>query len=238
MYNEDIIKEFISKISITEDNVNDNSDILENAIKYIRDAFGIFSVAIRVKEDNDFPYYSTLGFSEEFIKIENHLCCKDSNTLECVCGAILDKKVASREWFTNKGSFWTNSVSDLLTTIENDNTSILGIETKMRGSCAKMGYQSMAIIPIPDGNRNIGLLQLNDFNKNKFTTDKIETLEIMAESLGCILGLYEDRRSSKKNRKETARQNLKKFLIEFQSTIKDIRVKNENKENKESKESL
>ena len=212
MINENIIKEFILKTSLTEENKN----VIENAVKYIRDVFNIFSVAIRIKEGNDFPYYSTIGFSDEFIKIENLLCCK-KNKPECICGSILTKTYKEKEWFTEKGSFWTNSVTDLLLTTENGIN--LGITSKIRGSCFKTGYESIAIIPIVDRDKNIGLIQLNDFQKGKFTLDKIETLETMSESLGCSIGVLDDGILAKLRKKEL----LKKSIISFQNDINEIK---------------
>ena len=216
MNNENIVKEFILKTSITEENNN----IIENAVKYIRDTFDIFSVAIRVKEGNDFPYYSTIGFSDEFIKIENMLCCKN-NKPECICGSVLTKVYKEKEWFTKKGSFWTNSITDLLSITNNGDGNNLGILAKIRGTCFRTGYESMAIIPIVDRNINIGLIQLNDFIKGKLSLDKIETIEIMAESLGCSIGVLDDGILAKLRKKAL----LKKSIIDFQNDIKEIKLR-------------
>jgi hypothetical protein len=221
---EEILKDFSIKISLTDD----NSNIVENAVKFIRDTFDIFSVAIRVKEGNDFPYYSTIGFSEEFIKVENSLCCKHRcGKLECICGSILEKNYKIKPWFTKNGSFWTNSISDLISGKENINV-FLGIDADLRGECAKTGYESVAIIPISDGIKNIGLLQLNDFRKNKFNQDEIETLEAMAEALGCVLGLLENDREFIRNREKMKRDKLKNLLDSFQQNISSLKEKYQN----------
>jgi PAS domain S-box-containing protein len=82
-------------------------------------------------------------------------------------------------FFTEKGSFWTNSTTELLgSTTEEDR------QTRTRNRCNGEGYESVALIPLRGSDHIIGLLQLNDSQKNKFTHDMVIFLEKIGASIG------------------------------------------------------
>ena len=41
-------------------------------------------------------------------------------------------------------------------------------QSRTRNRCNGMGYESVALIPLRSGDKNLGLLQLNDKRKNMF----------------------------------------------------------------------
>ncbi len=82
-------------------------------------------------------------------------------------------------FFTEGGSFWTNSTTRLLaTTTEKDR----GARTRNR--CNTQGYESVALIPLSSGQENIGLLQLNDSRPNMFRLEMIHNFEKIGISIG------------------------------------------------------
>ena len=164
--------------------------ILNEIVEIIMDYTGIDAVGIRLQEGDDYPYYVFEGFPDDHILMENSLCAYDSEgqpyrdevgrpILECMCGNILQGRFdPSKPFFSEGGSFWTNSTQDLLTT-----TTAEDLLTKTRNICQLEGYRSVALIPIRYSYETIGLLQLND----RFTPSKIRFMEELAESIGAVL---------------------------------------------------
>ena len=59
--------------------------------------------------------------------------------------------------------------------------------THTRNHCSGEGYESVALIPLKVGDNTIGLLQINDTRRNRFTLDLITYYEGLAESMGIAL---------------------------------------------------
>ncbi len=152
------------------------------------------SVGIRLENNGDYPYYVYEGFPDFFILKENSICAKDddgnfildengSPFLECICGDVLRGKFDSTlPYFTNKGSFWTNSTTRLLGTTTDKET-----RGRIRNMCHNCGYESVALIPIQAGNRTVGLIQINDPRENMFTLEMIENCELIADRAGAVV---------------------------------------------------
>jgi PAS domain S-box-containing protein len=149
-----------------------------------RDDFNIEAVGIRLKEGYDFPYFVTIGFPEKFIMLENKLCSYNNDRtpirdnsgnplLDCMCGNVLCGRFdPGKSFFSENGSYWTNSTTELLaTTTERDRL------TRTRNRCNSEGYESVAIIPLKFSGVPMGLLQLNDHSRNRFTAEFINFSE-------------------------------------------------------------
>ena len=149
---------------------------------------------IRLNNGGDYPYYVHAGFPEFFILRENSLCAKDEKgnpisdqdgnpLLECMCGNVIKGRFNPKfPYFTKKGSFWTNSTTELLaSTTEKDRLS------RTRNMCHYSGYESVALIPIRSCNKTLGLIQLNDPRKNMFTPEDITTYEHIANQIGGVV---------------------------------------------------
>ncbi len=166
---------------------------LSSILDYIKTITDIESLSIRLHKDGDFPYYAYDGFSKEFILHETSLCSKDENNeyitepnskhplLECMCGNVIRGRTdPNKSFFSINGSFWSKHTSELLaTTTEEDR------QSTTRNYCNSCGYESVALIPIRTNGICMGLLQLNDHRKDKFTPELIDFLEI----IGVIMGL-------------------------------------------------
>ena len=94
------------------------SDLVRAAATFFQKRSGCEAVGIRLREGADFPYFEARGFPEEFILPGNGLCAGDAAgdpTIECMCGNVIRGRFdASLPFFTAKGSFWTNSTTELL----------------------------------------------------------------------------------------------------------------------------
>jgi len=164
---------------------------IREILELIKHHTDIEAVGIRLRAGDDFPYFVTGGFSEAFVSAERSLCAagpdgqllrdgRGNASLECMCGTVLCGRAdPALPFFTENGSFWTNSTTDLLaSTTEEDR------QSPTRNRCNKEGYESMALIPLRTGDEVLGLLQLNDRRRKRFSPELIFFLEGLGASIG------------------------------------------------------
>ena len=168
--------------------------VLAEILEKVRNLSDCQSVGIRLHNNGDYPYYVHEGFPKFFILKENSLCARDEEgnnilddkgnpLLECMCGNVLKGRIDPKlPHFTEKGSFWTNSTTQLLEfTTEKER---LG---RTRNMCNYSGYESVALIPMRSSNRTLGLIQMNDPRENMFTLKSIENYEFIADRVGTVV---------------------------------------------------
>jgi CheY-like chemotaxis protein len=185
-----IALEMLRVLSRRKSNEGAMREILEIVMRHT----GVEAVGIRLQEGDDYPYYLYEGFPDEHILMENSLCARDvegqimrdgsgNPVLECMCGNILQGRFdPSKPFFTEDGSFWTNSTTDLLaSTTDEDRLA------RTRNTCNGEGYESVALIPIRHRSETLGLLQLNDSRPNRFSPWTIRFLEGLAGDIGAVL---------------------------------------------------
>jgi hypothetical protein len=147
------------------------------------------SLAIRLEENGDYPYFVQIGFPDFFIAREDNLLATEENgksVLEdCKCSRIIrgvfDPKFP---FFTDKGSFWINSTTQFLTDLTEEEKQALGKQRKM---CHHSGYESLLLIPIRAEEQTLGLLQIADSRENMFSPQKVERYELITEQIGDII---------------------------------------------------
>jgi len=163
------------------------ADILET----IQTSTGLEAVAIRLEQEGDFPYVAVCGFPPEFVAIERSLVDCDGaglpkrdaagkQELACMCGNVIRGRIdPALSFFTEHGSFWTNSTTQLLaSTTEKER------QSPTRNQCNAFGYESVALIPVRSNSDTIGLLQLNDHRTDQFDAEMIQFFEGLAASIG------------------------------------------------------
>lgn len=165
-------------------------ETVKRLLKLIQAHTGIEAIAIRLQEGEDFPYFVYTGFPGDFIELENTLCVRQEDgclkrdstgqaVLECMCGCVIRGNAQSdAPFFTDYGSFWTNSTTDLL------NSAAWGLKPGTRNLCNTEGYESVAIIPLKAGDEIIGALQLNDHSRNRYDLGMVSFLEELGASIG------------------------------------------------------
>jgi len=126
--------------------------------------------------------------------------------------------------YTNRGSFWTNSVENLIKETEGN----IGVKT--RGTCIETGYKSIAIIPIPYKDKNIGLIQLNDFEENRFSKDIINNIEDLAYAIGIVIGDLDIQKAKEYEKKEIVKNNLRCIIKDIQDVSESILKKHTSKD--------
>ena len=151
---------------------------------------GCEAVGVRLRQGEDFPYCETNGFPAEFVQLENSLCARDpagklqrdsqgNPVLECMCGNVIRGRFnPDPAVFHPRGSFWTNSTTELLAS-----TSDRDRQARTRNRCHGEGYESVALVPLTSGHQALGLLQFNDRHRGKFTPAMIQLLERLADNL-------------------------------------------------------
>jgi PAS domain S-box-containing protein len=167
-------------------------DLIRSATEFFRKKSSCEAVGIRLKREHDYPYYETQGFPPEFILLENRLCARDQEgrpildsigdpVLECMCGNVICGRFDPlKPFFSPKGSFWTNSTTQLLST-----TTDADRQARTRNRCHGEGYESVALLGLRCGNDRLGLLQLNDKRSGLFTPENIALWERLADHL-CV----------------------------------------------------
>jgi PAS domain S-box-containing protein len=179
---------------------NDTRELIQILTVYMRERTGCEAVGVRLRQGEDFPYFETQGFPPGFVLAENSLCALDAAgeivrdsagnpVLECMCGNILCGRFdPDMPFFTPKGSFWTNSTTELLAS-----TSEADRQARTRNRCNGEGYESVALIPLRIGSDTLGLLQLNDSQKDRFTQELITFVENTADQIAIALAQRQSR---------------------------------------------
>ncbi len=176
---------------------NDKSDLhelIQATTSNLAELSGCEAVGIRLREGEDFPYFETRGFPRSFVQAENHLCARDpfgrieyddkgNPVLECMCGNIICGRFDPElDFFTEFGSFWTNSTTQLLASTSEEER-----QARTRNRCNGEGYESVALIPLRYHGETFGLLQFNDKNTGRFTKVKMSLYERLAANLAMAL---------------------------------------------------
>jgi PAS domain S-box-containing protein len=172
-------------------------DLLRAATSYFQQRSGFEAVGIRLREGHDYPYHETRGFPKEFVLAESSLCGRDkagrpildsidNPALACMCGNIICGRFdPSKPFFTEKGSFWTNSTTALLAT-----TTDTDLQGHTRNRCHGEGYESVGLFALRVGGESSGLLQLNDRRKGLFSPASVALWERLSDYLAVALSKF------------------------------------------------
>jgi len=176
---------------------------------------GFAAVGIRLEDGDDFPYFAQSGFSEDFLKTENTLVersaeggvCRDKDgkvRLECTCGLVISGQTdPTNPLFTEGGSCWTNNSLPLLDIPPGDDPRL-----HPRNRCIHHGYTSVALVPIRNQERIVGLIQLNDRRQGCLSLAMIERLEDIASHIGAALMRHRAEEALHQASEELRRSNL------------------------------
>jgi PAS domain S-box-containing protein len=200
--------------------LNEQGD-LPDTIQRVLDIFqtntGFDAVGIRLQDGDDFPFFAQKGFSNDFLLTENTLIerasdggvCRDKDgniCLECTCGLVVSSKTdPANQLFTRGGSFWTNDSFPLLEIPPDQDPRL-----HPRNQCIHEGYASVALIPIRNKERIVGLIQLNDRRKGLLTLETVQLLEGISAHIGAAL---------MRKRAEEAINNSRKLLQTIINTV-------------------
>lgn len=199
-----------SKILESLNTLYHKGNVIRKILEDIQQANHFHSVGIRLQEGSDYPYVEFNGFSKEFIHSENFLFNHFSKPADqeelnppCFCGAVLKGNTPAEYPFYSKGgSFWTNDMNILMQTKDlPDNPS------GYRNRCFEEGYRSIALIPLRAEENIIGLLQINDYEPDRFDEQSIVYLESLGASIGVAVTREKDREELATSRFELQKLN-------------------------------
>jgi PAS domain S-box-containing protein len=163
-------------------------ELLRQLTDLLRQWSGCEAVAVRLREGEDFTFHESHGFPSDFVRTERRLCRYDAAghlvvdeagnpVLDCLCGRVAGGKAdTSVPGFTEHGSFWTNAAGG-----------VDGASGMTRGRCVAQGFESLAIIPMRQGDDTIGLLQLCDRAPGRLNASLIEFVESASDQLAIAL---------------------------------------------------
>ena len=158
-------------------------EMMESTTRLLQKFTRCDAVAIRVREGSDFPFYTTWGLSNEFVREESCLCAGGDSSPECLCGAVLTGEFKSGlEVVTAYGSFWTNSLSDLVSS-----PAVGCLPASLRGRCLREGFESVAQIPLRFAGRTLGLMQFDYVRRGSITSERVAFLEHSAKSIATAI---------------------------------------------------
>ena len=172
----------------------DSPDSIQRILAVLKARTGCSAVAIRLQVGEDFPYFAQQGFAEDFLRTENTLIsrtadgvgCRDKEgnlQLSCTCGLVIaGHNDPTFPFFTRRGSFWTGDSSSLLDLLSDHDP-----RHHPRNLCIHNGYACVALVPLRNKNRIVGLIQFNDRRKGHFTLAEVELLEKIAEHIETAL---------------------------------------------------
>ena len=199
---------------------SDLKSLLADMTRLMREWSGCEAVGIRLRDGEDYPYFETRGFPEEFVRLESRLCRTGSGgdvlrdeagnpVLDCMCGNVIQGRAdPSLPFFTKNGSFWTNSTSELLaSTSEKDR------QARTRNRCNGEGYESVALIPLRYGDETLGLLQFNDHLRDRFNPETITLFERLAANLA--IGLVQRRSTEQLLKHQEKYRSLYRSMAEM-----------------------
>jgi len=153
-------------------------EYLDSVVKVICDWSGCRSVGIRLLNSEGYiPYASYIGFSEEFLKLENMLSI---NRDICACIRVIVGMVEPPDAavMTTKGSFCLNNSFKFLNSLTEEEKSLF------RGYCVRCGFASIAVVPVRYREKIIGAIHLTDENGNKVPLQNIEFIENISPLIG------------------------------------------------------
>jgi len=168
---------------------SDLDDCLREAAEFLHRYSSCEAVGIRLEEDGKFPYVQTLGFPSQFQTSGNRFCsscetggcfkCTDGKpAMDCICSEVIRGRCdPALPFFTEAGSFWTNSASELL---DADDATC---RFRPRRLCSGGDFESVALVPLRYGGKTLGLLQLYDTRPGRFHDDAIQLFERLAGNL-------------------------------------------------------
>ncbi|MEJ2156379.1 MAG: PAS domain S-box protein [Desulfobacteraceae bacterium] len=170
------------------------TDTINRVLATIQQELAFDAVGLRLQEREDFPYFASTGFPDDFLVAENTLVvrdqegglCRDEDgnvCLECTCGLVISGKTdPTNPLFTPGGSCWTNNSLPLLDLPADQDPRL-----HPRNLCIHKDFLSVALIPIRANHKIIGLLQLNDRKRDRLTREMISYFEDICGSIGLSL---------------------------------------------------
>jgi signal transduction histidine kinase/PAS domain-containing protein len=183
---EKLTTEVLSHINL----ISETEVLIPRIIETIKSRTTCEVVAVRIKESFDLTSMKSFGVEYQYEGNQQKESTADCKLLEhgqrglspdCLCRSLMSQEVEfTKPYFTQEGSFWTLSSSEL-------RAQDGGFLTLEHIRCYAIKYETIVIIPLKSGDQIIGLLQLLDSRKNVFSYDDVLFFEGLCSSIGIAL---------------------------------------------------
>lgn len=205
-------------------------EIVKQIVVLVKRSLHTEAVGIRLREGDDFPYYSTIGFTDAFVVAEKSLCKLNANgqqifgndgkpMLVCTCGSLLNGTIAKNFSGFTGTSVCVNNIEVMLKNIS-QNELPLGF----RGRCHQDGYKSVLLVKIENDDKVIGLLQCNSVRANAFGAEDVMIIEKACSMIGKTLSPFLEMEAQNKRDMRSMIVRLEESIGELERIIKNLPV--------------
>lgn len=166
---------------------------LDNIVKIISNFTNCESVGIRMlRDDGGIPYQSSVGFSRKFWESEN---CLSINKDNCACIRVITgkPKPPDSQLMSRFGSFYCNNTQQLMAKLSEKE------KFDFRGVCIEHGFLSVAVIPLRNKDKIIGVIHLADKRQEQIPLKVVEVLESLTAVFCDAIGKFDAEDQIRKN---------------------------------------
>lgn len=172
-------------------------ELVRSAITFFQQRSGCDAVKVRLTDGVDYSIHGDTCSPDKQVQKGTRACSYDerSNTCvdreglpinECVCrNVVCGQFDPAKGYFTTKGSFWTNCVSELIARCPE-----LDRQANSRNRIGGEGYESAALIPLFLGEDRFGILQMNDRRCDAYSPHLVAQWERLAGYLSVALSKF------------------------------------------------
>ena len=174
--------EIYSLITEKISQLGDLKKILNEVLAVLKTVMGCRHLAIRmIDSKGNIPFSAHVGLDKKFLDSEHWITVRD-----CLCGHVA-RGAVDKSWpfITDNGSFFTNSLPQLLAEVKVNTTKI--DSGSLRDACLSRGYESVAIVPVRAKGKIIAELYLSDEKKGLFPVEKVRFLEDVSVQVGIAI---------------------------------------------------
>jgi len=174
--------EIYSLITEKISQLGDLRKILDEILAILKTVMGCRHLAIRmIDSKGNIPFSAHVGLDKKFLDSEHWITVRD-----CLCGHVA-RGAVDKSWpfITENGSFFTNSLPQLLAEVKVNYTKI--DSGRLRDACLSRGYESVAIVPVRAKGKIIAELYLSDEKKDFFPVEKVRFLEDVSVQVGIAI---------------------------------------------------
>jgi PAS domain S-box-containing protein len=151
---------------------------LHAVVELIQQWSGAQAMGIRLlNEQQEIPYEASVGFDPGFIELENGLSLQRDN---CCCIRAITRAAESpdRAVLTPGGSYRCDDVRAFVEQLPRQE------QARYRGTCARFGFASLAVVPIHCRRGILGAIHLADRRVGQFPLALVEVVESITPMIG------------------------------------------------------
>lgn len=169
------------------------ADKVNLLLRHIIDETGVEFAGIRLQKGRDYTFHACSEQRPELVQEENSVAeaaheyinpavQNRLQELEILCSMVIHGQTdPEQSFFTSGGSFFTASLQSLITSSESD------LSCLFRNSDIRSGYETLALVPLRNGNEIIGLFQLSDTRPDVLALDDIVFFEKLSAGMSAAL---------------------------------------------------